>query len=156
MDLSSHIYLSSRRYATFCVCHSPSRLLQPCTFLCACAIMASRLTHLPARLQCVDHMSATLRLSRSGITTFRRQDRRTTQQIRTYAGIAEFTTGSELQASIAQNLHFQPQLPSVRPQSMPYWRHIHAWKNVSEEDFLSYRWQASQSNHSQTFIANLP
>ncbi|KAF2497473.1 kama family protein [Lophium mytilinum] len=35
------------------------------------------------------------------------------------------------------------QLPAAKRQ--PYWQKIHLWKDVSEEQFLSYRWQVANS-----------
>lgn len=83
-------------------------------------------------------------LGGTGVTSSRQQCHRGLQQNRTYAGIAELTTGSEIQASIAQNLPFRPQFPAVRTHATAYWRHIDLWKDVTEEEFLSYRWQASR------------
>lgn len=33
--------------------------------------------------------------------------------------------------------------PLARKHGYAYWQHIEAWKDVSQEEFLSYRWQVS-------------
>lgn len=104
--------------------------------------MASFLTRSHARLQCSNNVLTPLCSSIGHAIAPGSQCRQFSQR-RAYAGLAEVTNGSHLQASMAQHMHFQSHLPAAHNDSVPYWKHIRLWKDVSEEEFLSYRWQVS-------------
>lgn len=108
--------------------------------------MTSVLTNSYARLRYVNNLSNVLCRGVGGTIIPIQRCRQKLAQQRTYAGVTDVPSGIELEASMAQNLHIQHQLPRIRTQSFPYWRHIGLWKDVSEEEFLSYRWQASYPN----------
>lgn len=88
------------------------------------------------------------------ITISGKQYYQAARHVRGYAGVAEVTATNSVQGAVAQMLHSQPHHPSLPKKAPPYWRHIDIWKNVSKDEFLSYRWQASRSIYANILVVN--
>lgn len=85
--------------------------------------------------------------------------RRLIQSPRSLHRLEEGTPQSaEPQPSLSAQLSAGPTSTSVRPayfrgskyDRSPYWQNIRRWKDVSEADFLSYRWNVSLELHKHT------
>lgn len=50
-----------------------------------------------------------------------------------------------LHSSRLTSLSHQYRSQSTLSQEKAYWNHIPSWKNISNEEFMSYRWQVCQS-----------
>ncbi|EME82991.1 uncharacterized protein MYCFIDRAFT_137116 [Pseudocercospora fijiensis CIRAD86] len=69
---------------------------------------------------------------------------RPTRNFATEAGIVNRVSGSAFITPDLYNPKPNPLATATRAQGPAYWRQIGVWKDVTEEQFLSYRWQANK------------
>ncbi|KAF7192731.1 L-lysine 2,3-aminomutase [Pseudocercospora fuligena] len=80
------------------------------------------------------------------------QSRQRSRNFATQAGIVDRVSGSAFITPDLYNPKPNPLATATRPQGPAYWRQIGIWKDVTEEEFLSYRWQASPDTYTSFHV----